>query len=148
MPTLEPSPEVGHWARRLAGLAVLGLGVGILVDSIRSVLVDPPTSWGKALWAGVLLLPVCLLAIGFGYRLLFNRPNPYGSIMGPTAWRICGLVILLGTGILAVVHLKSGGGLSWRLIGMLALAGACVGKAEHMVRRGEIAWDRSARSLK
>jgi len=144
MPSLEPKPEIGHGMQRLAGLAVFALGVGLLADAVRSLIAGDATSH-TMVWLGAFVLPVCLLAIAFGSRLLLNRPNPYGSIMGPTAWRICGLVILIGTGFAAMVQLKAGAGVSWRLLGLLSFAGACVAKAEYMVRRGEITWERSAR---
>jgi hypothetical protein len=144
MPTLDPKPEVGRWVRRLAGLTILVLGVGALADSVRSLLFGDST-WRQAVGHGFFVLPLCLVAVFFGYRLLLNRPNAYGSIMGPTAWRIGALLILIGTGFVAVLQLQDGMGVSWRLLGLLAFAGACVGKAEHMVRRGEITFDRSAR---
>jgi len=144
MPSLEPKPEISHGMRRLAGLLVFTLGVGLLADALRSLIVEDATL-RTMVWLGAFVLPVCLLAVTFGWRLMLNRPNPYGSIMGPTAWRISGLLILLGTGFAAVVQLKGGAGVSWRLLGFLFFAGACIAKAEYMVRRGEITWGRSAR---
>ncbi len=33
---------------------------------------------------------IALFCLSVGYRLFFNRPSPYGSILGPVGWRICG----------------------------------------------------------
>jgi hypothetical protein len=144
MPTLERKPEVSPGIRRIAGLLVLGLGLVLLADAVRSLIVDNAAA-RSSLWLLAFLLPVYLLAIQFGWRLLFNRPNSYGSIMGPMAWRICGLLILIVTGITAAVQLKSDGAVSLRLLWLLSIAGACVVKAEYMVKRGEITWDQSKR---
>jgi hypothetical protein len=139
MPTLEPKPEIGRGVSRLAGLLAFALGLVLLADALRSLIVDNAAS-RPSLWLLAFVLPVCLVALQFGWRLLLNRPNAYGSIMGPMAWRICGVLLLIVTGVTAVFQLKSGGGVSWRLLGLLSIAGACVVKAEHMVKRGEITW--------
>ncbi len=141
MPTLKPKPEIDHGIRRLAGLLAFALAVLLLADAVRSLIADNAASrpYLKLL---AFILPVCLLAMLFGWRLLFNRPNAYGSIMGPMAWRMCGLLILIVAGLASVFQLKSGGSMSWRLLGLLSIAGACVVKAEHVVKRGEITWNK------
>jgi hypothetical protein len=125
-------------------LVVFVLGVAIIADSVRICFVDGIAS-RRSLAMLAFLLPVCLLAMRFGWRLLLNRPNDYGSIMGPMAWRIFGVLLLIATGVTAAFQLKSVGSFSWRLLGLLAIAGACVAKAEHMVKRGEITFDPSSR---
>jgi predicted transporter len=144
MPSLEPKPEIGGGTQRLAGLVVLALGILILADVLRASFAEG-TGSRRSLAMLAMLLPVCLLAINFGWRLLFNRPNIYGAIMGPLAWRIFGVFLLIATGVTAVIQFKASGGFSWRLMGLLAIAGACVAKAEHMVKRGEITFDPSTR---
>ena len=144
MPSLEPKPEIGRGAQRLAGFVVFVLGVAIIADTVRTSFVEGIAS-RRSLAMLAILLPVCLLAMRFGWRLLLNRPNDYGSIMGPMAWRIFGVLLLIATGVTAVFQLKSVGSFSWRLLGLLAIAGACVAKAEHMVKRGEITFDPSSR---
>ena len=144
MPSLEPKPEVGGGTQRVAGLVVVALGVAILADTVRTGIVEGIAS-RRSLLMLAFLLPVCLLAMRFGWRLLLNRPNDYGSIMGPTAWRIFGVLLLIATGATAVFQLKSVGSISWRLLGLFLIAGACVAKAEHMVKRGEITFDPSSR---
>ena len=140
MPSLEPKPEVSSGVRRIVGFLVLGLGLAILVGAVRSLILDIGT-WLQAAVLTLLVL-FCLLAAQFGWRLLFNRPNEYGAIMGPTAWRVWATVLVVTTGVAAALQLKFIGGVSWKLLGLLSVAGACAAKAEHMIRRGEIAYDR------
>jgi hypothetical protein len=140
MPSLEPKPEVSTGVRGIVGFLVLALGLAVLVGAVRSLILDIAT-WGQAVVLTLLVL-FCLLAVHFGWRLLFNRPNVYGSIMGPTAWRIWATVLLVTTGVAAALQLKFIGGVSWKLLGLLSVAGACAAKAEHMIRRGEITYDR------
>lgn len=140
MPSLEPKPEISTGVRRTAGFLVLGLGLAILVGAVRSLVLDVGT-WRQALVLTLLVL-FCLLAAQFGWRLLFNRPNDYGSIMGPTAWRVCATALVVTTGVAAALQLKFVGSVSWKLLGLLSVAGACAAKAEHMIRRGQITYDR------
>lgn len=141
MPSLEPKPAISAGVRRTAGFLVLGLGLVVLVGAVRSLILDIGT-WWQALALTALVL-ICLLAVQFGWRLVFNRPNYYGSIMGPTAWRIWATALVVTAGVAAALQLKYMGSVSWRLLGLLSVAGACAAKAEHMVRRGEITYDRS-----
>ena len=140
MPTLGPNPEVDPWARRLVGLIAILIGIGVLAELVLYVVIEGLPSWGIAIAVGG-AAAVSLLAVRFGYRLLANRPNPYGSIMGPAAWRACGLVLLIGTTAISIVLIKDGI-VPWRLLWLLILAAACVGKAEHMVRSGALIQER------
>ena len=144
MPSLRPKPEIGRGTQRVAGLLVFVLGVAILADTVRCSVVEGIAS-RRSLSMLAFLLPVCLLAIRFGWRLLLNRPNDYGSIMGPMAWRIFGVLLLIATGVAAVIQQKSAGSFSWRLLGLFSIAGACIAKAEHMVKQGEITSGPSSR---
>ena len=144
MPSLDPKPDIGGGTQRLAGLVVIVLGVAILADTVRTSIVEGLAS-RRALSMLAFLLPVCLLAMLFGWRLLLNRPNDYGSIMGPTAWRIFGILLLIVTGVTAVFQVRSVGSFSWRLLALLSIAVACVAKAEHMAKRGEITFNPSSR---
>ena len=140
MPSLEPKPEVSAGVRRTAGLLVFAPALAVLVGAVRSLILDLGT-WPQALVL-TLLVPFCLMAMQFGWRLLFNRPNDYGSIMGPTAWRAWALVLVMTSGLAASLQLKFAGGVSWKLLGLLSVAGACAAKAEHMIRQGERTFDR------
>lgn len=139
MPSLEAKPEVSPGIRRTVGFLVLGLGLAILVGAVRSLILDTAT-WQQAI-ALTLLVLFCVLAVQFGWRLSFNRPNRYGSIMGPTAWRVWATVLLIATGVAGALQMKSSGAVSWKLLGLLSVAGACAAKAEHMVRRGALTYD-------
>jgi len=140
MPSLEPKPEVSAGVRRTAGFLVLVLALVVLVGAVRSLILDIGT-WGQAVVRTILVL-VCLLSVQFGWRLLFNRPNAYGSIMGPTAWRVWATALVVTTGVAAALQLKFMGVVSWKLLGLLSIAGGCVAKAKHMIRRGKITYDR------
>jgi hypothetical protein len=140
MPSLEPKPEVSAGVRRTTGLLVFGLALAVLVGAVRSLVLYVGT-WPQSI-ALTLLVLFCLLAVQFGWRLLFNRPNDYGSIMGPTAWRVVATVLVVTSGIAGALQLKYVGSVSWKLLGLLSVAGACAVKAEHMIRRGEITYDR------
>lgn len=54
---------------------------------------------------GVLIFGIIsLFCIVVGYRLAFNHPNRYGSILSPTAWIVLGAMFgFLGLGITAMV---------------------------------------------
>ena len=134
MPSLDPKPENDPWGQRLVGLIAILIGIGVLAELVLYVMIEGIPSWGIAIAVGG-LVAVALLAVRFGYRLLANRPNPYGSIMGPAAWRACGMVLLIGTTAMSIWLIKQGT-VPWRLLWLLILAAACVGKAEHMVRSG------------
>jgi hypothetical protein len=82
MPSLEPKPEIGGGTQRVAGLVVFVLGVAILADMVHTGIVEGIASQ-RSLSMLAVLLPVCLLAMRFGWRLLLNRPNDFGSIMDP-----------------------------------------------------------------
>jgi O-antigen/teichoic acid export membrane protein len=74
---------------RLAGLVLLlfGIAVGALTGvGIERQLVYSGTIERSA----VILLSVLVVVSAFctfvGYRLVFNRPNRYGSLLSPNAW--------------------------------------------------------------
>jgi hypothetical protein len=139
MPSLEAKPEVSNGIRRAVGFLVLGLGLAALVGAVRSLILEPST-WQQTI-ALTLLVLFCVLAVQLGWRLLFNRPNDYGSIMGPTAWRVWATVLVIATGVAGALQMKFSGAVSWKLFGLLSVAGACAAKAEHLVRRGAITYD-------
>ena len=56
MPSLQPKPEISHGMRRLAGLLVFTLGVGLLADALRSLIVEDATL-RTMVWLGAFFLP-------------------------------------------------------------------------------------------
>jgi len=54
----------------------------------------------------LILLPIVLFCLSVGYRLTFNRPNKYGSLLSPKAWRVLGSIFLVVTLVFVVIAIK------------------------------------------
>jgi hypothetical protein len=76
---------------RVAGAALLAFGLGLAALAVWMVErrlslsggLEPGVAAVIAVFAALALF--CLLA---GYRLLFDRPNRYGSLLSPLGWRV------------------------------------------------------------
>ena len=97
----DPAPEsdllerqpVPSWMTKILGGVTLWIGVafGALLFWLLYKLASPNVR--VEVWVVVLLgvvAAIALFCLSVGYRLFLNRPNRYGSILGPMSWRIVG----------------------------------------------------------
>ena len=76
---------------RVAGAILLVFGMGLATLAIRIVWVQPDRAGAPELSTVVIttvLVVIAAFCLSVGYRLLFNRPNRYGSILSPVGWRL------------------------------------------------------------
>jgi hypothetical protein len=136
LPTLEPKREMKRGLQRLGGLLMLGIGLVLIVDATHYFIVE--REYRPLQKAVAVVWLVCLVPVQFGWQLLSNPRDAYGSLIGSTTWRICGWMISIGVILVAVLQLKSGDNLSGRLLEALAFAGVCFAKAQVTTRPNEI----------
>lgn len=92
---------------RIAGVILFVFGIGLATLSVW--IIERQLTFHGALSLDVLtvvlvLSVISLFCIVVGYRLAFNRPNRYGSILSPSAWIVLGAIFgILGLGTTAYV---------------------------------------------
>jgi len=97
--------DVDRWMARFVGMVSCLCGLGAIAILVR--LGIAAFSVPHRLTAGALLFGAAIVLIaGFflsvDYRLTFNRPNRYGSILGLTGWRGLGVFFAAIAAVLAV----------------------------------------------
>jgi predicted O-methyltransferase YrrM len=97
--------DVDRWMARFVGMVSFLCGLGAIAILVR--LGIAAFSVPHRLTAGALLFGAAIVLIaGFflsvDYRLTFNRPNLYGSILGLTGWRGLGVFFAASAAVLAV----------------------------------------------
>ena len=130
-PQQDPSTQpVEPWLVRAAGFVLFCIGVllsALLAWGSYRVATSSKTTDSTVFIVGAVLLPIALFCCVAGFRLLFNLPNRYGSILPPTGWyAIAGVSVALAACVAVASALA--GRLS-DLIGvvcMLAFASWCV----------------------
>lgn len=138
VPTLEPKREMKRWLQRLGGMLILGIGLVLIADATHYFFVE--REYRPIAKAVAVVWLVCLVPVQFGWQLLSNPRDAYGSLIRSTTWRICGWVISIGAFLMAAIQLKSGDSLSWRLLEALAFSGVCFAKAQVAIKPDEINW--------
>jgi len=101
---------------RLVGFVALVIGIiflgltGWAAHKVYLLVFKHPIGGALGVTGAFLIIALFFLYIGWRFTLL--RPNPYGSLFTPSAWRILGVLFgILGVGLLAVVsvfHSKFG----------------------------------------
>lgn len=82
---------------RLIGVVAVAiglLGVGLVAWATYMVAQLEHPTWGAFFLIGGFLV-VAVFFLRVGWRLLFNRPNRFGSIFGPLGWGIWGVAFAL-----------------------------------------------------
>jgi hypothetical protein len=129
---------VGTIASRLVGLAfgTIGLGLASLAGFIAWAQLESGGSIQIA--AAVLLIviiPIAWFCTSTGWRLALNRPNRYGSIIRPWAWRTLATLFLIMAVILVVFASMEAKLLSaWPALGAIAFALLCFWRARMLGR--------------
>lgn len=87
---LEKQPVPGWMTKVVGGVTLwIGFAFGALFSWMLYKISSPNVR--MEMWVVVLLAVIAAIAlfcVSVGYRLFFNRPNRYGSILGPIGWRI------------------------------------------------------------
>jgi hypothetical protein len=89
---LEKQP-VHPWAAKILGGVTLWIGVAFVALLLWMAYGIASPNVRIEVWVVVLMgiiAAIALFCLVVGYRLFLNRPNRYGSILGPTSWRIVG----------------------------------------------------------
>jgi hypothetical protein len=89
---------------RITGSILFLVGIGFVVSSLWIIIGQFALLGTVRLNALPLVLGLGLISffcIVVGYRLTFNRPNKYGSILSPISWIVLGLIFgVFGLGII------------------------------------------------
>jgi hypothetical protein len=129
---------VGTIVSRLVGLAfaIIGLGLASLAAFIIWRQIESLGSIETV--AAVLLIvlvPIAWFCTSTGWRLALNRPNRYGSIIRPWAWRTLAVIFLLLAITLVVFSSIEAKILSaWPAVGAIAFAFLCFWRARMLGR--------------
>jgi predicted O-methyltransferase YrrM len=97
--------DVDRWMPRLVGIvsSLCGLGaIALLVRLGIAALSDPHRLTAGALLFGAAIVLIAGFFLSVDYRLTFNRPNLYGSVLGLTGWRGLGVFFAAIAAVLAV----------------------------------------------
>jgi hypothetical protein len=88
------------WPAKVAGGPLILLGLLLLAAAMTSLLSHAgmeAKSSGARFGAAAFFGMPALLFLSVGIRLLLQRPNRYGSVLGPVVWfSLCALFALLG----------------------------------------------------
>ena len=110
MPDLVPGRlgrPVNRWDEKIIGGVMLWVSVGAF--ALLLWLADGMVSLGRTpdLFASCVLAALATIGLFFavvGWRVFWNQPNRYGSLLGPIGWRILGVLF---------------GVLAWFVIGLI-----------------------------
>jgi predicted O-methyltransferase YrrM len=98
--------DVERWMARLLGIvsSLCGLGaIAILVRLGIAAFSAPDRLTGGALLFGAAVVLIAGFFLSVDYRLTFNRPNLYVSVLGLTGWRGLGVLFAVIAAVLAVL---------------------------------------------
>ena len=88
---------VHPWGAKLVGGVMLWIGVAAIAllafFSYKALALKPVPLGAFVVLAVLLALGAFFLVVG--WRLFLNRPNRYGSILGPAGWRVLGAVLFI-----------------------------------------------------
>jgi MFS family permease len=100
------TPVAAVW-RRVAGITLLAAGAGlttVLGVQAFDLLGDEPGRRAVTISTvifGLILLALCGICWQAGYRLVFNRPDPSGTLFSRPAW------LAIGTGLVVITALMT-----------------------------------------
>jgi hypothetical protein len=89
---LEKQP-VHPWVAKILGGVTLWIGLAFVALLLWMLYKIASPNVRIEVWVVILLgvvAAIALFCLVVGYRLFLNRPNRYGSILGPMSWRIVG----------------------------------------------------------
>ena len=125
-------PAAPAWAAKLVGGVLLWIAVAalaFLVWTAHAILwLETPVSTLVLVLVAIVFL-IGLFCLCVGWRLFLNRPNRYRSILGPTGWRILGVIFALTLPLVMfaiVAKYKSNQSIPDFVFGLLSLSFAVV----------------------
>ncbi len=133
-------PPVSRLTMALAG-AVIGV-FAICILGVVAFAVANAIRLGRPLSVGDAVGLLVLALIGYGlavlsWRLVFNRPNRYGSILGPIGWKVAAIVSVCAalSGCVLIVHERSARPIGAVAAGVVMAVGSWR-KSKRLVRAG------------
>jgi predicted O-methyltransferase YrrM len=102
---------VDRWRARFVGIAFFLCGLGAIAILVRlgiAAFSVPDGLTARALLFGAATVLIAGLFLAVDYRLAFNRPNLYGSVLGLNSWRGLGMFFAAIAAILAVQAAQRG----------------------------------------
>jgi hypothetical protein len=137
MITLRDQPASSIFAR-LVGVAfgLIGLGLASLAVFIVWRLLESPGPIGlPPIMLLIVLAPIAWFCGSTGWRLALNRPNRYGSIIRPWAWRtLAAIFLLLAITVVVVSSIEAKLLTAWPALGAVAFSLLCMWRARALGR--------------
>ena len=123
---------------RLAGVVfgIIGVGLGSLAAFIAwRQFESRGTIETAAAVLLVVLIPIAWFCASTGWRLAWNRPNRYGSIVRPWAWRtLAGIFLVFAITLVVFATMEAKLLSAWPALGAVAFALLCLWRARMLGR--------------